>query len=589
MLFPPAFLTELKTRARVEEVIGRRIPLIRKGRELHACCPFHTEKSPSFTVNPQKNFYHCFGCGAHGDALKFIVEHDRLPFPEAVRQLAGESGLALPEVTPEARQHYDRLDLMRKACAATARWFAAQLATPAGQAARGYLQKRGVSPEAVRNFQLGFAPDSWEGLKTALIREGFREDLLTEAGLLIHNAERQSTYDRFRGRLIFPVLDTGGQVVAFGGRSLDGSEPKYLNSPETPLFHKGGLLYGYAQARGPASKAGQCLVVEGYLDVIALHQAGFPTAVAPLGTALGEEQLQLLWRLCDVPVICFDGDPAGQRAAGRAVERALPLLEPGHSLRFLALPTGEDPDSLIRGRGAEAFAALLPHAVPLEEQLLRQILAIHPADRPEGKAAALQAIRQAATMIKHQDVRPFVHDALKNKFYALITPQRKGGLPVLRGLPGLRPPGPLRTQGGDLARRHQMQLLQALLTYPELAQDLSEEIAAVRCGDPQLDKLREALLMAISDVAEVTPATLAHWLQEHGQGEVLALLSHGQAVLPPLESCRMQWHEFCALQTDGRGGLAVDRQAARFGAMDTDDRDTKDTVAEKRPSVLTEF
>ena len=570
MNFPPAFLTELKTRAQIAEVIGRRIPLIRKGREFQACCPFHNEKTPSFTINPQKNFYHCFGCGVNGDALNFIIEHDRLPFPEAVKQLAGEIGLALPDPSPEAQQHYDRRDSLRKASEAAARWFTAQLGTPAGQAARAYLQKRGVSTDAARTFRLGFAPDSWEGLKTALVREGFREDILIEAGLLIHNAERQSTYDRFRGRLIFPVTDAGGHVVAFGGRSLDGSEPKYLNSPETPLFHKGSLLYGYSQSRQAASKSGQCFVVEGYLDVIALHQAGFPTAVAPLGTALGEEQLQLVWRLADVPVICFDGDPAGQRAAGRAVERALPLLEPGRSLRFLALPNGDDPDSLIRNRGPEAFAALLPYALPLEEQLIRQILATFPPDRPENKAAAVQALRQAAATIRHPDMRTFFGDALKTRFYALITPQRKGVAGGSRLIPGLRPAGPLRTAGGTLARQHQAGLLNALLTYPELAQDLSEEIAPITLIDPALDKVREGILMAVSELVEVTPETLADWLLAQGFAADLQVLAASGPV-PLLEACRMRWRELIALRSGGQGLLAAVQQSARFGAADIED------------------
>lgn len=571
MSFPPAFLAELKTRARVAEVIGRRIPLVRKGREFHACCPFHNEKTPSFTINPQKNFYHCFGCGVNGDALNFIIEHDRLPFPEAVKQLAQETGLPLPDPSPEARQQYDRLDLLRKACEAATRWFTAQLGTPAGQAARAYLHKRGVSADAARTFRLGFAPDSWEGMKTALIREGFREDALVEAGLLIRNESRQSTYDRFRGRLIFPVTDAGGHVVAFGGRSLDGSEPKYLNSPETPLFHKGNLLYGYSQSRQAASKTGQCLIVEGYLDVIALHQAGFPTAVAPLGTALGEEQLALAWRLADVPVICFDGDAAGQRAAGRAVERALPMLEAGRSLRFLALPGGDDPDSLIRNRGPEAFAALLPHALPLEEQLIRQILATHPPDRPEGKAAALQTLRQMAATIKDADMRTFVAEALKTRFYALVTPQRKGVATAPRIIPGLRPAGPLRALGGDLARRHQAGLLQALVTHPELAQSLSEEIALITLSDPTLDKLREAILMAVSELGEVTPETLTDWLTTHGFAGALTTLA-ASGVVPAPDICRMRWREFVALRSGRQQGLlGAVQTSARLGAADIEE------------------
>lgn len=559
MNFPPAFLAELKQRARVDAVIAKRIPLIKKGREFHACCPFHSEKTPSFTINPQKNFYHCFGCGAHGDALNFLIEHDKLTFPEAVRQLAAETGLRVPEMTAAAQQQYDHLKELRRACAAAAEWFAAQLRTPQGQKARAYLDTRGLRPETVTAFQLGHAPDGWDGLKTALGRQGFSERVLLEAGLLIRNNDTGRIYDRFRGRLMFPVTDINGQVVAFGGRSLDGSEPKYLNSPETPLFHKGSLLYNYAQARNTATKSSRCLIVEGYMDVIALHQGGFPEAVAPLGTALTEDQLQLAWRLVNVPTLCFDGDQAGQRAAGRALERALPLLQPGQSLQFVALPTGEDPDSLIRQQGAAAFQAILERSRTLEDQQVLQVLLAHPPQRPENRAAALAALKQAAEAIKHPDVRPFYAQAFRERFYAALGQNKAmpGQKPRLMGL---------QPAGNSLAHKRYAGLLLGLIQSPELACELSEELATLQLPDAGLDKMRVGILMAVSECDPPGSATVTGWLHERGFADGLAMLNTLSSPMPPAD-CRDRWLELVALRrTVGKGLLSTVGRAAHWQA-----------------------
>ncbi len=333
MAFPPRFLEDIRDRVGLADVVGRRVKLIRKGREHLGLCPFHTEKTPSFTVNEDKGFYHCFGCGAHGDVISFIQNTENLSFPEAVEQLAGMAGLAMPEETPEERARMQRQAGLAEAAEAAAHWFAARLRDAAGKAALGYLAERGVDDAALRRFRLGFAPDSREALKQALTGQGFTEAVLVEAGLLIQPEDGRPSYDRFRGRVIFPIADRKGRVVAFGGRILEGDGPKYLNSPETPLFHKGRMLYNMDHAVPAARDGAEVVVAEGYMDVIALDRAGFHAAVAPLGTALTEDQIAALWKLSDEPVLCFDGDEAGGRAAARAADRALPLLRCGPASR----------------------------------------------------------------------------------------------------------------------------------------------------------------------------------------------------------------------------------------------------------------
>ena len=364
MRFPPEFLDRLRNHLPISEVIGKRVPIRRHGREFQALCPFHKEKSPSFTVNDEKGFFHCFGCAAHGDAIGFIMNFEGVTYPEAVERLAIEAGLPVPKMTREAEESERKRHTLEDAVALAARWFAEQLATPAGTEARDYLRDRGLSAETIEQFGVGFAPNLREALKAALIRQGLPEAMLVEAGLL-SVPDSGAPYDRFRGRLMFPIKNAQGKIVAFGGRILASAETnrtaKYLNSPETPLFKKGELLFAYDVAARLARDAGTIIVAEGYMDVIALHQAGFTHAVAPLGTAITEAQLRLLWRAASEPTLCLDGDAAGQRAMQRAAELALPLLKPGFGLKFAVLPAGEDPDSLIRKSGS---AALCPGAGP---------------------------------------------------------------------------------------------------------------------------------------------------------------------------------------------------------------------------------
>lgn len=367
---PQHFIDELLARADIVEVIGRRVPLKKAGREFHACCPFHSEKTPSFTVSPSKQFYHCFGCGAHGTALGFLMEYDRLSFPEAVEELATSIGLEVPRETsfeqgPDHRPLYDILEQ-------AARHFALQLRQHSdAPRAIEYLRARGVSGEVAASFRLGFAPPGWDNLLTALGGDEHRIRLLNEAGLITEHDDRR--YDRLRDRIVFPIRDTRGRVVGFGGRLLGEGKPKYLNSPETPVFHKGRELYGLYEARQTDGHPQRLLVVEGYMDVVALAQFGISNAVATLGTATTPDHLEKLYRATAEVVFCFDGDRAGRDAAWKALQTALPLMRDGRQARFLFLPDGEDPDSLVRRIGADDFRDEVTRALPLSQFLFDKL------------------------------------------------------------------------------------------------------------------------------------------------------------------------------------------------------------------------
>jgi DNA primase len=388
MAFPPGFLDELRARIPLGSLVGRQVRLIRRGRELAGLCPFHHEKTPSFYVVEDKGFFHCFGCGAHGDAVGYLMRAENLDFIEAIERLASEAGLAVPQQTPQERERAQRQKTLLEALAAAANFYETRLWSAAGARAREYLAVRGLDEETMRRVRLGWAPDDRQLAPRAFGE--FPEALLIDGGLL-RQPETGEPYAYFRGRVLFPFGDRAGRVIAFGGRTMGDDQPKYLNSPDTPLFEKGRVLYAWAAARanlarGEGGESPPVIVVEGYMDVIALHRAGFGTAVAQLGTALTETHLHELWRLSPEPVLCFDGDNAGQRAMLRALHRALPLLQPGRSLRFAVLPSGEDPDSLIRAGGKPAFAEILATARPLSEMLWQSELAARPIDTPERRA-----------------------------------------------------------------------------------------------------------------------------------------------------------------------------------------------------------
>ncbi len=510
MAFPPGFLDELRARLSLSDIVGRKVSLKRRsGSEYAGLCPFHNEKTPSFTVNDKKGFYHCFGCGEHGDAVGFVMKTEGLSFPESVEKLAREVGLPVPRATPAEREFAARASTLQQVVEEAARWFQKQLRLPVGRQALDYLRGRGLEDAAIDDFRLGFSPDSRDGLIAALKREGATMDKIVEAGLAVQPEDAgRDAYDRFRGRVMFTINDRRGRAIAFGGRVMGVGEPKYLNSPETPLFHKGGNLYCLDRARVAATKDQPVIVSEGYMDVIALHGAGFTGAVAPLGTALTEAQLGELWKLADEPYLCFDGDNAGRRAAQRAAERALPLLRPGKSLRFVALPAGEDPDSLLRTRGAEAIHRVLGQARPLADMVWEIETEGKPTDTPERSASIQRAIRKRVDEIADPTVRDYYWENMRNRLYRLRRPERPAWKPGERRpfrRPGDPEPAPFaagaasRRAGADLdTSRQERALLGAMIERPAMLHQLAEDLGKLDLSNPELKRLQSALLDALS-------------------------------------------------------------------------------------------
>ncbi|MGR3468172.1 MAG: DNA primase, partial [Shimia sp.] len=375
MALPPGFLDELRTRTSIADVVGRKVIWDQRKSQpgkgdLWAPCPFHQEKTASFHVDDRKGYYYCFGCHAKGDAISFVRETENVEFMEAIKILAAEAGLQMPERDPEAQKKADRRDVLLDVMDQAARFYQLQLRSGAGRAAKAYLEKRGLAEDAQARWGLGFAPDGWQGLADHLKGKGIPEKDLIDCGLLKTSDRRQGGYDTFRNRIMFPIRDTRGRVIAFGGRAMDPNDnAKYLNSPETLLFDKGRTLFNHGPAREAAGKGKPLIVAEGYMDVIALAEAGFTATVAPLGTAVTEHQLALLWRMTAEPVIALDGDTAGLRAANRVIDLALPGLAAGKSLRFALLPEGQDPDDLLKAKGAAGMEAVLEGAKPLVQML----------------------------------------------------------------------------------------------------------------------------------------------------------------------------------------------------------------------------
>lgn len=421
MSFPKSFLDELKARIRVSEIVGRQVKLTRRGREFVGLSPFNNEKTPSFTVNDDKQFYHCFSTGEHGDAIKFLEKTENLSFIEAVERLAGEAGMEVPKMDPKSAEREKKKAGLIDVSEMAQSYFVESLKRGKGAEAHVYLVRRGLSEETIALFGLGYAPDSRTGMKDYLQGRSVRVSQMIESGVLIGGDDIPQPYDRFRNRVTFPIEDQRGRVIAFGGRALDpNARAKYLNSPETPLFHKGATLYNFARARKPAYDIGTVIVAEGYMDVIALHQGGFPHAVAPLGTALTEEQIQLLWRMTSEPILCFDGDRAGVKAAYRAVEKVLPLLKPGHSLRFAMLPDGKDPDDLIRDGGSGAMQEVLDKAKPLSTMLWDWQVSLGEWDTPERRAAFEEAMGELVASIADPKVRGHYREGVRSQFKAFF-------------------------------------------------------------------------------------------------------------------------------------------------------------------------
>ena len=403
MRYPADLLDEIRSRVPVSRVVERHVKLRRAGREYSGLSPFKTEKTPSFTVNDHKGFYHCFASGEHGDVFTFLMKVEGLAFPEAVERLAAEAGVILPAPKPVDEAKVSHETRIREALEEACHFFESALAGREGSAARAYLEKRGVQFSEIKLFRLGYAPDNKSALKQHLGGKGFSLAEMQDAGLLIHGDDIAIPYDRFRGRLIFPIMDAKRRVIAFGGRALlPDQQPKYLNSPETELFHKGHVLFNLAAAREATKTAKTVIVAEGYMDVIALDRAGFANAVAPLGTALTSDQLRLLWTMGPLPTLCFDGDTAGQKAAYRAIDTALPHLEPGRSLQFAFLPEGRDPDDMVTGGAKDVLAKVLGEPVPLIDVLWARERDRHPLGTPEQRASLEARLMELARQIEHK-------------------------------------------------------------------------------------------------------------------------------------------------------------------------------------------
>ena len=529
------FLQILRDRLTITEVIRPHVKLARKGREYIGLCPFHKEKSPSFTASDEKGFYHCFGCGAHGDIFDFVMQKQNMPFMEAVELLANLLGLEVPKrhlessSTPaQPKPEVSLYEIMEAACC----WYQHQLSLTQGASARAYLEQRGLLPETISHFRLGYAPE--RGLQNALQKQGFSEVMMMQAGLIGKTEERGETYDRFRGRLMFPIWDTKGRVIAFGGRILKEGEPKYLNSPDTPAFIKGKTLYAYNLAL-PAARQGNSLVnslvaVEGYMDVIAMHQAGFKTSVAPLGTALTHEQMSLLWRGTADPILCFDGDSAGIRAAHRAAGKALGILKVGQTLRFCFLPSGEDPDSLLKAGQRDDLLDILGKPQPLVDVLWSIFMQGRLFSTPEQKAVARRDLGQLMKDITDPDVRHFYREDLNNRLQALIEPKGRDQERPYQNYNQWRrystplKPAPLMVSLASPKKNHlgHKILLATLVNHPTLIEDTAESLTLLSESSSDYDELRQAILSIIAETPALSVRELKDLLSQRGFGPLLA-------------------------------------------------------------------
>lgn len=559
MKFPPSFLDEIRARLPVSQVVARKVALKRKGNEFAGLSPFKVEKTPSFFVNDRKGFYHCFASGEHGDIFTFLMKTEGVSFPEAVERLAEEAGVPVPKPDRRDEQREDQRTRLFGLLAAAQRFFEDTLRSGAGTEARAYIEKRGLRRETIARFGIGYAPPGRSVLKDHLARQGFTVEEMITSGMQIGGEDIAVPYDRFRNRVMFPIADLRERIIAFGGRALDPAAPaKYLNSPETPLFHKGSVLFNAARARPFAHKSQRAIVVEGYMDAIALAEAGFGECVAPLGTALTEDQVDLLWRLAPEAVLCFDGDSAGLKAAFRAVETVLPKLQPGRSASFVFLPDGLDPDDLVRQQGPEAFKEQIEHRRrPLFDVLVeREELAVGGTSTPDSRAALETRLKALIGKISDGAVRSHYEQELRAVLFArtraevrtIGRPGGRGGNQLLqrrnnaqadwRARERARLGGPQKAAAGATARpmasneltaqRQAFPLREALLVatlcnHPWMLEQHAEEIAEMELTAAALGKLRDELLSLIGDNVSLDRDGLRSQLERSNLDKVMDL------------------------------------------------------------------
>ncbi|MFB2530857.1 DNA primase [Paracoccus sp. p3-h83] len=589
MSLPPGFLDELRNRVPISKIVGRKVAWDRrktnpaKG-DWWAPCPFHHEKTASFHVDDQKGFYYCFGCHAKGDAIGFLKETENLSFIEAVQVLADEAGMQMPAPDPKSREKADRASQLAEVMEAAIRHYRMQLQTAAGSAARDYIASRQLAPETVERFEIGFAPDNRHALFRALRDRGIATDLIEAAGLCATPDDGGEPYDRFRGRIMFPIRDGRGRAIAFGGRAMDpNARAKYLNSPETELFDKGRNLYNLQSARAAVAKGAPLIVAEGYMDVIALVQAGIEGAVAPLGTAVTEDQLRLMWRTAPEPVIALDGDAAGMRAATRLADLAAPMIEAGQALRFATLPAGQDPDDLIKAGGAAAMLAVIDAAVPMIDVLWHAATEGRPIDSPERRAALDKDLRALVARFTDPAIRAHTEAAIRDRRRTLFAPARsprgdaqsavRPAFGVPRGRLGGRfgpalPIAPSATArhsalasapAGVEQRLRESIILATLVVHPALIDRFEAELEDMRPHDPDLAALADALLSAAAVDADARPGHLAVRLVDRAGAALDSLMAQPHVTCAPTVQRREDADLAALVLTQEFARLSADR------------------------------
>jgi DNA primase len=583
MALPPAFLDELRARTPLHALIGRKTRVAKSGRNWKACCPFHGEKTPSFYV--YDDHFHCFGCGAHGDAITFVMRAEGASFPEAVERLAAEAGMQVPKPTPEAAARERRAQDLYGVLEAAGVAFQRRLRLAEGAEGLAYLRRRGLKEETIAAFGLGWSGGGRGAIAADLKAEGITPAQLAEAGLMREREGDGEGYsDLFFNRVMFPIRDRRGRVISFGGRTLGDGQPKYVNGPETPVFQKRRSLYALDLAKEAAFRGAKVVAVEGYMDVIALHQAGFGAAVAPLGTALTAEQMEELWRLSPEPILCFDGDAAGARAAARAAEAALPMLSAERTLRLATLTGGEDPDTLVAKGGPAAFQAVLDAARPLSEALYGLITEGRPSATPEQRAALRNRLAAVAATIPDKALAAEYRRALTDRFFAATRP-------APRGTPGrkLLPPRPRPVIDPARVREAQGRALLAItVRHPWLLHEVEESLGLLDFGHGVLSQCRALVFTWLAGADELDSGQLMDHLAKGGMGEFVASLLRDPGIpaaagpeAQPKEVLDAWWHFFGLLR--GEAELAEDREAARKALAETND-----PAAQQRLIRLTE-